>query len=214
MGQRYISLSLVLLGAVACGGERTAGNEDTSVTQQSIGASCAAADPDATFISTISYTSPHSYSNPGCFKGSVVRWNDVPDCSAASGGSGGGSGTSTRTATATCTSTATNTRQCVPSRGCGVSVSDVDTPPTTQTACEALWLAAYRFSEQGDGTFAFESSLSASGTWGPRGGCIMPKFAFPPETFVAGHDYKFAVTARARNASTAPTRRFSMRNSF
>ncbi|WP_437482005.1 hypothetical protein WME75_39990 [Sorangium sp. So ce1014] len=92
----------------------------------------------------------------------------------------------------------------------GVSLVDAywaDSIPTTQAACEDSWIQMDVF-ERVSGNWVYQFSLEDNGTWNAgQGTCQKPVVG---TGVTPGHTFRFSMTARTFEGSTAPTRKVGM----
>ncbi|HET9932057.1 MAG TPA: hypothetical protein VFQ35_15245 [Polyangiaceae bacterium] len=84
-----------------------------------------------------------------------------------------------------------------------VEIDWADVLPSTEAACMDSFLAAYHFADNGSGSWVAVDFASANGTWRAPW-CVGPSVVFSDIAPRA----RIAVTARSKQASTAPTRAF------
>lgn len=171
------------------------GEPDAAFVQSEISSACMNATPVATFTGRPNFTSPNTYNQAGCYKGQVV---DVTNLTApvGTGGFGGGAGG---------TSSGGNGSGGLVGTGAGPTTLvkvEMVTPPTTEAECTAAWAGGYSFRKQADGSFATEEIITGTGLW------FSPSFCTVSATFrsVIGESYRYAVSVRTAQTSSAPTR--------
>ena len=174
--------------ATACGGaepSEAAALEEVGEQESALEQACAKAAAAVTEQHGIDAVSPRTYSVGRCFKGYVVQVDDyLTDEAAGPPGGEGGSAADSPAAFATWE----------------------DALPTTRDGCEAAWIGGYMFEQRPGSSFAYVDFKSVTGIW-IGNGCAVPAIQFAPEFLVRGHNYKVAVSARTRQASSAPTRK-------
>lgn len=159
---------------------------------QALDQNCATATPVQSTDRSISYVSPQTYSQAGCYKGVVVEVTRFFLGLGSGGSTGAGTGSG-------------------PGGAPSVLVAWHDAMPTNATDCAAAWAGGYafEFSDIGDGSgpaFHTVDVQSATGTWNSSLGlCNVPAFTFA--NLNTNWTYRFAVSARTSAASSAPTRK-------
>jgi len=156
---------------------------------QALDQNCATATPVQSTERSISYVSPQTYSQAGCYKGVVVEVTRF-FLGLGSGGSTGAGGSG-------------------PGDAPSVLVTWHDAMPTNPTDCAAAWVGGYafEFTDVGSGpAFQTVDVQSATGTWNSSLGlCNAPAFTFA--NLHVNSTYRFAVSARTSATSSAPTRK-------
>jgi hypothetical protein len=188
-----LMLSLALIGC----GEETDADADIETVTGAFSEGCGlTANADFTDAGGIdpAWTSPTTYSNPGCYKAVIV---DIPSYSSTYWGPASGG---------------------APADMDGRTQVDwADTLPTTQSACSQLWLGAYlyRWSATNQ-VWQFRTLREVNGgQWvvNPftglfecRGPSLSFHSTFTPDLIV-GRAYRLQISARPQPTSSAPTRK-------
>lgn len=224
-GWAYLALAL------ACSdmsGE--AANEATASSSQALDRYCKNATPVASFSNTLQYVSPVTYSSASCYKGQVVQLlltGDsvfIPGIGSAGGPANGGSqngGSASGGSASGGSPIGGSANGGSPTfggtggtGGAGVVTSSpdvvVDSPNpnlNTKESCEAAWLGGYRFDfDSVQGAYVPVDMKSVRGVFSSGNCTLQFTFSDLPMNSV----YRFAVSARTRQSSSAPTQAFGM----